>query len=215
MFLVQLSWYCDGKGWFMWPENGETLWLWWEEWFKVCSQGLSGWWNSSWRLTLVWCLWNPGWFYCTKPLCCWSHKHRRYWGRTSCKVDKTRFLTDQYFDFISVFQGIMDKFEYFPIKCRIKRAADMFQKSRAGVFQTARACTEKAMAAENVSQVSQPNFRPVKSKVLLHKQPHNALWQATCISLPPQLQNVMARMHFLSYYAPKYRGQYQLCTFIS
>jgi hypothetical protein len=49
----------------------------------------------------------------------------------------------------------MEKFEYFPIKCRIQRAADMFQKSRADI--------EKEKTEENESQ---PNLCSVKSKVL-------------------------------------------------
>ncbi len=62
----------------------------------------------------------------------------------------------------------MDKFEYFPIKCRIQRAADMFRKSRVDVLQMSRASARKELAAENEIQVSQLNLRSTKSKVYMH-----------------------------------------------
>jgi hypothetical protein len=51
----------------------------------------------------------------------------------------------------------MEKFEYFPIKCRIQRAANAFQKSRDDA--------RKEVAEENGDE---ENVRPIKTKVHRH-----------------------------------------------
>jgi hypothetical protein len=95
-------------------------------------QGLAGWECCRGRQEVGRGVWGAGRLCGHESLLCWNHQDRGYHGDSTFVLEVTihsqqggNFLISKFF---GNWQEILEKFEFFPIKCKIQRAKDTYAK---------------------------------------------------------------------------------------